>query len=368
MKRATVFLPMVVAIVCVGAAVVRAQTATPATGQAAETKSARMLGEVTGVDTTARQIKLKTQEGKSATVGYDEKTLFRRVPVGETTLEKAVAITAGEVAIGDRVIARGPMAGDSILARSLVVVSQADIAQRMLREREEWKRRGVAGIVTAINPTTKEITISLRSQAGAGSLIVAAGGEVEFRRYAPNSIRFSDTVESNFAALKAGDQLRALGNMNSDGSRFVPEKIVSATFQIIGGKITSINPAANEVTITDIQTQKPVTIVLSKDSMMRRLTPELLKLLEQQQASSGTTPAATRVAESGTSVQEKIENLPPLAIGDLKTGDAVLISSIKGTDAARVTAVMLAAGVESYLKKQAARPGFTLDLVLPGAF
>ena len=153
--------------------------------------------------------------------------------------------------------------------------------------------------------------------------------------------------------------------MNTDGARFVPEKIVAATFQIIGGKITSINTGAGEVSITDIQTQKLVTIVLSKDSMMRRLTPELLNLLEQQQASAGT---QARVAESGSSVQEKIENLPPLAIGDLKTGDAVLISSIKGTDPARATAVMLAAGVESYLKKQAARPGFTLDLVLPGAF
>ena len=369
--RVTVFLPILAVIVSVNTALVAAQTPAqtpaPGSGQATDPKSTRILGEVVSIDTAARQITLKTTEGKSATVKYDEKTLFRRVPAGETTLDKAVNIVAGDVGLGDRVIARGVVSGDSVIARSLVVVSQADLAQKKQRERDEWKRRGVAGIVTALNPATKEITISVRPQPATGPLIISAGGEVQFRRYAPESVRFSDAVESNFAALKVGDQLRALGNMSTDGAHFVPEKIVSATFQMIGGKITAVNTGTGEITVSDIQTQRPVTIVLNKDSMMRRLTPELLTMLEQQ-AKPSTTSTRAHVEGAGASVQERIENLPPLAIADLKTGDAVLISSIKGANPARTTAVMLAAGVESYLKKQATRPGFTLDLVLPGAF
>jgi hypothetical protein len=366
-KRARVILPILAAIVSVNTALVSAQTPTPGGGQAADPKSSRILGEVMVIDTAARQITLKTTDGKNATVKYDEKTLFRRVPAGEITLDKAVNITPGDVGLGDRVIARGSVSGDSIMARSLVVVSQADLAQKKQRERDEWKHRGVAGIITALNPATKEITISVRSQPATAPLIISAGGEVQFRRYAPESVRFSDAVESNFAALKVGDQLRALGNMSTDGSHFVPEKIVSATFQMIGGKITAVNTGTGEITVSDIQTQRPVTIVLNKDSMMRRLTPELLTMLEQQ-AKPSTPSTRAHVEGAGVSVQERIENLPPLAIADLKTGDAVLISSIKGANPARTTAVMLAAGVESYLKKQATRPGFTLDLVLPGAF
>jgi len=338
-------------IVC--AALARAQT------------DGRVLGEVTTIDTTTRQITVKLTDGKSAKVSYDEKTLFRRVPPGETTLDKAIAINPGEIGPGDRIIARGSVSGDSVMARSLVVVSQADIAQKRQREREEWKRRSVAGIVTALNAATKEITIR-RSSPVTGSLIISAGTGVRFRRYAPDSIRFSDAVDSSFEALKAGDQLRVLGTMNPDGTRFTAQEIVSAAFRMIAGRITLINAEAGEIVITDIQTQQPIKIVVNKASMMRHLTPELLKLLEDQ----ATGAALSRAPDNSTagSVQERIENLPPLDMAALKPGDGILVSSIKGKDPARATAVMLAAGVESYLKKIAARPGFTLNLVLPGAF
>jgi hypothetical protein len=371
-ERAAIFLPILALSGVVCGALVRAQAPKPAAEQAVEAKPAqgRVLGEVTSIDTAARQLTLKTMDGQQANVRYDEQTVFRRVPAGETTLDKAIAITASQLELGDRVIARGSKSGDAFIARSIVVVSQADIAQKKQREREKWKQRGVAGIVTAINADTKEITISLRSQPATGLLIISAGGAVHFRRFAPDSIRFSDSINSTFAAVKIGDQLRALGKMSSDGGHFVAEEIVSAAFRIVGGKITSINAQVGEITINDIQTQKPLIIILSKDSMMRRLTPDLLKMLEQQ-STPGATPARAPAGEVGASVQEMIENLPPLVITDLKLGDGVLVSSIKEADLTRATAVMLAAGVESYLKKQekqATRPGFTLDLVLPGAF
>jgi hypothetical protein len=351
-----------------------AQAQQPAPGGAAAEGASqargRVLGEVLTVDASARRITLKTAGGQSAGVTYDDKTLFRRVPAGETTLDKAVPIAPGEVGVGDRVIARGAAEGDSLMARSLIVVSQADIAQKRQREREEWKRRGVAGVVTALNPATKEITLRLRSRPGGDALVVAASGGVRFRRYAPDSVRFADAVEGSFEGLKVGDQLRALGSFSPDGARFVPEEIVSGTFRMAGGTITSVNAAAGEIVINDIQSQRPLTVVLNKDSMMRRLTPELLEMLERQ-ASAPAGAAITPAGAQGPSVQEKVEALPPITAADLKPGDAVLVSSVAGANPSRATAVMLAAGVEPYLKKQqkqATRPGFTLDLVLPGAF
>lgn len=365
-ERAAVFLLAVGLCAPLCASAARAQQPAPG-AQAADVKPSqgRVLGEVTALDASARRITLKTNEGKSATVSYDDRTLFRRVPAGETTLDKAVAITAGEVVVGDRVVARGAEAGDALAARSVVVVSRDEIAQKRQREREEWKRRGVAGVVTAVNPAAKEITLSLRSQPGGGSLVLAASGDVRFRRYAPDSVRFADAVASKFEEVKVGDQLRALGKMSADGSRFLTEEVVSGTFRTVGGTVTSVN-AAGEVVITDIQTQKPLTIVLSKDSMLRRLTPETLKMLEQQASGDARVAAAAQ----GPTAQELVESLPAIVVADLKPGDGVVVLSVKGADPARATAVMLAAGVESYLKKQKqpTRPGFTLDLILPGAF
>ena len=83
----------------------------------------------------------------------------------------------------------------------------------------------------------------------------------------------------SFAELKVGDQLRALGTKSADGSRFTPEEIVTGSFQTISGTITEIDAEKKEIKIKDLQSQQPVTIAISKDSSMRRLTPEMIAAL-----------------------------------------------------------------------------------------
>ncbi len=63
-------------------------------------------------------------------------------------------------------------------------------------------------------------------------------------RYAPNSIKFADAQASNIAALKVGDQLRALGTKSEDGSHYAAEKVVFGTFHNIGATVISVDPAS----------------------------------------------------------------------------------------------------------------------------
>lgn len=368
-------------IICMAGVSIAAQTTQtpPASARAGESKatSDRILGEVTEVDARGGRINLKTSAGKTVVAKLDEKTLCRRMPAGETALDKAIVITPADISVGDKVIARGQLDGDSINVRTLIVVSQNDLAQKRQQERAEWMKRGIAGVVTALNPASKEITLSLRSQPSVKPLIItASSSNVKYRRYSPDSVRFSDSVESSFEKLKVGDQLRALGEKSADGTRFVAEEIVSGSFRMVGGTVTAVNAETGEVTIQDIQLQKPFTIIVNKDTSLRRLTPEILQELEQQAAartSAGapSTGGAQSAQPQGSSVQERIENLPAITIAELRKGDGILSSAIVGANPTRATAVILAAGVESYLKKQAklvTRPGFTLDLAIPGAF
>jgi hypothetical protein len=69
-------------------------------------------------------------------------------------------------------------------------------------------------------------------------------------------------------------------------------------------------------------------------------------------------------------LQDLLERLPPLPLGELKPGDQVAVSSTKPDDASRINAVVLVAGIEPLLQ---ARPrgagaggGETLGLT-PGA-
>lgn len=352
----------------------------PAAAQKADAPLDRLLGEVTGIDLGGKQMTLKTATGRTAVIRYDDQTLYRRVAAGETSLDKASVITVEEIQTGDRVLVRGRIEREAMAARVLVVISRQDLGQLKERERQEWLRRGLNGTITAIDPKTKEIMVSVRADGNAVSQVVvnAADDKVRFRRYAPDSVLFSDALKSSFGELLIGDQLRALGDKSDGGRRFIPEEIVSGSFRTIGGMITAVDGAKNEITINDIQTRQPVVVVLTKNSRLRRLPAELVRLLEESRPSNaGTNQAGNSSAGAGgTAARGKeeelyrlIDSLPAIAVADLKPGEGILVSTTKGANPARAIAILVAAGAENFLKRrtqQASRPGFNLDLSLPG--
>lgn len=324
----------------------------------------RVLGEVTAVDAAARQLTLSTAAGQKVLVKLDEKAIFRRVPPGEKTLEKAVEISFAEIGVGDRVLARGTSDDkkEVLLARAIVVMSKAEITRKRERDRAEWLRRGIVGVVTATNPTAKEITLLARTPEGNQNIVVSVAGDVRFRRYASDSVNFSDARASSFDELKVGDQLRALGEKSADGASYKSEEIVFGTFRTIGGTVVAA-PATGELTIKDIKTNQQLTVVVTKDSVLRRFTPELVKLLEQSVSNS-----TVKTGGTGTDLQIIIESLPPITLAELKPGDAVLISSSAGANSSRVMAVLIATGVEDFFKRQektGAQRELNLGLGLP---
>ena len=195
-----------------------------------------------------------------------------RVAPGETSLTNATKITFADLAEGDRVMAMGKVSDDkkSIPTRAVVVMTKADIAKKQESERAEWRRRGILGVVSAVNPATKEITISSRSAAGLQAVILPVSEKVELRRYAPDSIKFGDAKLSKFEELQVGDQLRALGERAPDGTKFTAEKIVTGAFRTVVGTVTAVDAATGELKITEAEKKQPLTIVVKQDAVLRR--------------------------------------------------------------------------------------------------
>src|SRR6185436_5221387 len=183
---------------------------------------------------------------------------------GETSLTNATDITISDVGDGDRVYARGTVAEDkkSVSALQIILMSKGDIAKKQEAERIEWRRRGILGVITALKPEAKEISISNRTLAGSQTVVIPVSDNTEMRRYAPDSIRFGDAKPSNFGELKVGDQLRALGERTEDPLRFKPEKVVTGSFRTVGGVVTAIDPATGEIKINELEKKKPLTIVV----------------------------------------------------------------------------------------------------------
>lgn len=309
------------------------------------------LGEVVRVDPVIRQIVLKA-DGVEIAAFIDDKTVLLRVPPGEKNLAKGEQITLADISVGDRLLARGKVSEDrtSVAARQVIVMSKAAIAQKRERERREWEERGIAGAITALDSATREVTVLTRSRAGQKSMVVEVREGVEWRRYAPDSVRFADARPGSFAELKVGDQLRALGEKSSDGSRYYPEIMVSGSFVMAGGLVTTVDPRAGEITINDVQTQKPLTVLVSRDSMLRRLPRELVTRLAQREAELQR-GAARESLENGADIAQTIEKLPAIGLADLEPGDMIMVSSTQGAEASRVTAIILAAGVEPLFRR-----------------
>jgi hypothetical protein len=347
----------------------------------------RIIGEVTSIDASANEIRVKSDAGANVSAKVDEKTLYLRVPPGEKDLKKAAKIGFADVVTGDRAFVRGHMSQDqkSIAAVAVIIMTKTELAQKHERDREEWRRRGLAGPITALNAETKEITISTRTHEGSKPVVVELAPNADFRRYAPDSVRFSDARPSSFAELKVGDQLRVLGDKNADGTRIKAEALVSGSFRNIAGVIRTINASSNEITLTDLVAHKPVTIVVTPETAIRRLPPYVAAMLARREAGgqngvggaagrregaagipgppraesakpgSGAAPVENAQSPGGGSrrgnmdFQDILERMPPLKLADLKAGDALMLAATNPTDSTRVTAINVLTGVEPLL-------------------
>jgi hypothetical protein len=347
---------------CVGIAQSQTSTANSVSKTESQSSLKRVLGEVSRVDSGHNQLTVKTTTGE-VTLQVDGKTIYRRVPPGETTLDKAVSISLSEVTTGDKVLARGPQVESSVLVRELVVIANKDLAEKRRHDREEWIKRGVTGVVTSLDPEKKEFTVRVRVSEGERPIVMTGGEKVAFRRYSGESIRYSDSRPSSFADLKVGDQLRALGESAADGTHFTPEEVIFGTFRTVVGKITSVNATSGEVAVNNVQNNQAMQILVSKDSSMRRLSPEISKQLVQR-ALRGT--AAPSAGEAST--QKLIDSLPQATIAELKPGDAVLVSTTIGDSPNRATAIVFTVGADELAKlfaQPAGRRKLNLELGLP---
>ncbi|MBA3515271.1 MAG: hypothetical protein H0T77_12955 [Pyrinomonadaceae bacterium] len=345
------------------------------------------IGEVKAIDPASNKIMVKTDAGSGVTVTVSDKTVYMRLAPGETTLTNATKITLADVAEGDRVWARGKVSKDlkSVPAAALIVMNKADIEKKHEAERTEWRRRGILGVVSAVNTETKEITISSRSMTGTQSVIIPVAEKVDMRRYAPDSIKFSDAQPGTIGEVKVGDQLRALGERSPDGSRVTAEKIVTGSFRTVAGTITAVDAASGEIKVNDMQTKQPLTVVIKQDAVLRKFpaagemamfgrgpgagqggppsgqpgAPAQRPGGSRPQPAAGEAPGpggrGFRGSGGSLNIQEMLERLPTIALAEVKVGDTIIVSSTKGADPSRLTAISLVAGADTLLNMMAAR-------------
>jgi co-chaperonin GroES (HSP10) len=321
---------------------------------------------------SGKNLVLKTDSGPEITISVPDSTRIVRLAAGQTDLKSAPAITFAEIQVGDRMLLRGRSGtnGD-IEATTIVVMKQADVAQKQQHDREDWQKRGTGGIVSAIDAATGTFTISVTPTL---SMQIKTSKDTSFLRYSPNSVKFADAQKGTIDQIKIGDQLRARGSRSADGKEIAAEEVISGTFRNIAGTISAIDAANNSITVKDILAKKSVVIKFNSDSQLRKLSAQMAQRLAfflkgGAQTAQGGAPAGGQTSASGTPVagrgqtgagsgarpagapdfQQMLSRIPSITLADLQKEEAVMVVATQGTTGNEVTAITLLGGVEPIL-------------------
>ena len=356
---------------------------TYAQSQGAQTSANAQVVRTIGTikSTQADSLTLTPDSGGEVTAKLSSSTKILRVPPGEKDLKNATPLQAQDLRPGDRVLVRGQASADghSMTALAVVVMKQADVSARQQRDREEWQKHGVGGLVTAADPAAGTITISSAGLSGNHNIVVRTTKTTTARRYAPDSVKFDDARPAALDQIKPGDQLRARGSRNADGNEITAEEIVFGSFRNIAGTVTSVDAASNSMTVQDLIGKGSVVVKVTPDSQIKKLPSEMARRIavrlkggagdeSGQGASRGQRPVPPATNAPGGSppssgapgmqgqeangppdLQRFLGRTPNSTLADLRNGDAVMIVSTQSTDPGTVTAITVLAGVEPIL-------------------
>lgn len=343
-------------------------------------QTGRFVGTITTISGTA--LTVKTDSGESHQFDVPPTAVLKRVAPGQKDLSSAATIQLTDLATGDRVLVRlDPNApAGSPQAAQIIAIKQADVAQKQQQDREDWLRNGVGGLVKSVDAGAGAIVLT----SGVGQTMKIINVQVApatlLKRYAPGSTRYDQAQPAPISTIQAGDQLRARGTKNADGTEIQASEVVSGSFRNVSGVIASLDASGSSFTLKDLQTKKQVTVHITSDSQMHTLPDMMARALaarlkggsagaagsgngahsvpSNDHSGNGPSPggggqfSGQGRAQNGD-MQQMLNRAPAIQFSELKKGDAVMLVATAGSS--DVNAITLLTGVEPLLESPASR-------------
>jgi len=317
-----------------------------------------IIGTVTEYKPEAGELQVKPDDAAPVSLKTSSETIALKVAPGEKDLKKAAPVRLSDLSVGDRVLVTVDAVTSDV--RRIIVMSSADIAKQEEAERQDWVKRGIAGIVTA--KADGKITLSMRGLQGPVQATVTIEEHTKFKRYATDSVKFSDAKPSNLHEVNVGDQLRARGQKSEDGLKVAAEEVVFGTFLTKAGSIASINTEAKEITVRELGTGKLLVVKLTSDSQLKKMQDygggSFAAGRSGFPAGRGDAGRGPMGGAGGTrDISQMLERMPATTIGELKSGESVVFSSTKGAQVDQLTAIMLVGNADALIRMASMQSG-----------
>src|SRR6266849_6263389 len=382
-----------IAAICLCFSAVNAAASQPTQAQAGQESPtqaaavARPVGTIKSI--SGNTIILTTDRVVEVNVQVQEATKLVRSAPGQKDLKDAIPIQLADVQPGDRILVRGKLAedGKSVVAASVIALKKADLAEKQSRDREEWQKHGLGGLVSSVDAASSTISVALPSLGEKKSVAVHFSKNTVLRRYASDSVKFDDAKPAPLEQIKPGDQLRARGTRSADGTGLSAEEIVSGKFRNIAGTISVLDASAGTITVQDLLSKNPITMRITAESQLRKLPAPMAQRIamrlkglppdaqpsatnssgvassvngEQGAKPSGAPPGGSGSGGSGgmgrpggggsADLQQMISRMPAATLADLQKGEAVMIVATEGGPNGVSTVITLLGGVEPILE------------------
>ena len=344
---------------------------------------AKSIGKIKTIN--GNSITISPSSGPEVDVTVQPNARLLRLAPGEKDLKNSTPLQLQDLQVGDTIRARGTGSADgkSITALEVILITPGTVAAVGDQVRQDWQKRGVGGIVDSVDASSGVINISVPRAGGKKEIAIHTSKNTTVRRYALDSARPENAKASSVSEIRSGDQVRARGNRNADGTEVDAEEIYAGFFPQFAATVKSVDANAGLVTLEDIKAKKTVEVKITPESHLHKIPPEMaqafamhLRSMTAQAMGGAPTSTATKDAApppavgarsgppgpggrpglgmSGRSpdLQGIISRLPSSSLSDLnlQKGDAIVVLATEGSSSTPKTAITLLSGVEPILR------------------
>jgi Domain of unknown function (DUF5666) len=353
------------------------------TSDGAQSSIAKRIGAVKAVSGSTLTLAQSTGPDVAVTVQPTARVL--RLSPGEKDLKNAAPIQVHDIQVGDTVRVRGTASqdGTSFNALEVIVITKAAVAAVSDQIKQDWQKRGVGGRVEAVDAGAGNVNLAIPSLSGKKTLVVHTTSSTVVYRYGADSPKPEDAKKSSLQEIQPGDQLRARGDRNADGTEITAEEIFAGNFPQFAATVKSVDASAGTLTVQDLASKKMVQVKVTSDSQIRKIPSEMAQMFAMRlkgsmpagipggggQKPGSSPPTAGQAAppaggggngatgsgarSSGApDLQRVLSRLPASSLAELnlQKGDAVIILATEGTPSSAHMAITLLSGVEPILQ------------------
>lgn len=352
--------------------------------QASPPEIARRIGAIKAI--SGNTLTLSQDSGPDITATVAPNARILRIAPGAKDLKDAAAIQLQDLQVGDKVRVRGHASAAGIDTLEVLVITSAAVDAVRDQIRQDWQKRGVSGLVDAVDTATGSVTLSIPGLGSKRTVVIRTTKSTVVHRYSPDSFKSEDARPAAVRDIHSGDQLRARGDRSDDNNEVTAEEIFTGDFPQFTATVKSVDEKAGTLSVQDLTTKKTVEVKITAASQLHKVPAEVAQRLALRLKSAmppgvpapganstvkaaavdsgsgkggagagteagGQTPGGMR-SKGAPDFQQMVAMMAGASLADLhlQKGDAVYILATEGTASTAKTVIVLVSGVEPILQ------------------